>query len=243
MAIEISDDGAVRTLRLARPEKKNALTGALYGALTEGLRAAGADGAIRVALVAGGVDFCAGNDIADFAQAGDGPSPAFALLETLAAFPKPLVMAVRGDAVGIGTTMLLHADAVVVSEAARLMLPFARLGVVPEGGSSLLLARRVGEARARWWLLSGDAISGAEAAASGLATRAGPDAEVEGAALAMARQLAALPPGAAAESKRLLNAPHAAALKAAMEAERESFSARLRTEEAQAAFAAFLGRR
>jgi enoyl-CoA hydratase/carnithine racemase len=247
MAIETTEDGPIRTLRMARPEKKNALTGAMYAALVEGLRAAAADASVRVGLIAGGADFCAGNGIADFAQvgdaAGDGPSPAFAFLEALVAFPKPLVMAVRGNAVGIGTTMLLHADAVVVGEAARLMLPFARLGVVPEGGSSLLLARRVGEARARWWLLSGEAFSGAEAAAAGLAMRAAPDAEVEEAALAMARQLAALPPGAAAESKRLLLAPHAEALKAAMEAERESFSARLRTEEAQAAFAAFLSRR
>lgn len=245
MAIETEDRGPVRVLRMARPEKKNALTGAMYAALTEGLREAAADPAARAALIAGGPDFCAGNDIADFARAatGDGPSPAFAFLEALAAFPKPLVMAARGNAVGIGTTMLLHADAVVVGETARLMLPFAKLGVVPEGGSSLLLAQRVGEARARWWLLSGEAFSGAEAAASGLATRAVPDAEVEAVGFAMAERLAALPPGAAAESKRLLNAPRAEALRAALEREREAFSARLRTEEAQAAFAAFLNRR
>lgn len=244
MSIETEDRGPVRVLRLARPEKKNALTGAMYAALAEGLDGAATDGAVRVALIAGGADFCAGNDIADFAKADrEGPSAAFGYLEALAAFPKPLVMAVRGNAVGIGTTMLLHADTVAVSETARLMLPFAKLALVPEGGSSLLLARRVGEARARWWLLSGEPFSGAEAAAAGLATRAVPDAEVEGAAAAMARQLAALPPGAAAESKRLLNAPHAAALRAAMDAERDSFAARLRTQEAQAAFAAFLSRR
>ncbi len=243
MSIEITDDGTIRALRMARPEKKNALTGAMYRALGEGLRAAAGDASVHVAMISGGADFCAGNDIADLARAGDGPPPAFDFLEALAAFPKPLVMAVRGNAVGIGTTMLLHADAVVVSEAARLMLPFARLGVVPEGGSSLLLARRVGEARARWWLLSGEAFSGTEAAASGLATRAVADAEVEAAAAAMARQLAALPPGAAAESKRLLHAPHAQALRAAIAAERESFSARLQTGEAQAALAVFLSRR
>jgi enoyl-CoA hydratase/carnithine racemase len=237
------DDGPVRVLRLARPDKKNALTPAMYAALADGLRAAAGEAAVRVALIAGGADFCAGNDIADFAQrSGDGPAPAFAFLEALVAFPKPLVMAVRGAAVGIGTTMLLHADAVVVSETARHILPFARLGLVPEGGSSLLLAQRVGEARAHWWLLSGEPFPGIEAAAAGLATRAVPDGEVEAAAIAMARTLAALPPGAAAESKRLLRAPHAEALASAMAAERESFGVRLGTPEAQAAFAAFLRR-
>jgi enoyl-CoA hydratase/carnithine racemase len=243
MAIETQDSGAIRTLRLARPEKKNALTGAMYDALAEGLHAAAADASVRVVLIAGGGDFCAGNDIADFAaRQGEGASPAFGFLRGLADFPKPLVMAVRGHAVGIGTTMLLHADAVIVSETARLMLPFAKLALVPEAASSLLLASRVGAARASWWLMSGEAFSGAEAAATGLATRAAPDAEVESLAFAMASQLAQLPPGALAETKRLLRAPLREAVHATMEAERRSFAAQLATAEAQAAFAAFLKR-
>jgi enoyl-CoA hydratase/carnithine racemase len=242
MTIETSTEGAVRTLRLARPEKKNALTRAMYEALATGLREAQADPAIRAVLVAGGPDFCAGNDIADFQNRGEGASPAFGFLETLVDFRKPLVMAVRGHAVGIGTTALLHADAVVASETARLMLPFAKLALVPEAGSSVLLAHRVGLARASWWLLSGEAFSGKQAAEAGLATRAVPDSEVDSTGFAMAHQLASLPPEAVAESKRLIRAPLREAVRAAMEAERRSFAERLKSDEAQAAFAAFLKR-
>lgn len=242
MTVEITTEGAVRVLRLARPEKKNALTRAMYDALAEGLRTAQAEETVRAVLLAGGPDFCAGNDIADFANRGEGASPAFAFLEVLVDFPKPLVAAVRGHAVGIGTTALLHADAVVASETARLMLPFAKLALVPEAGSSVLLAHRVGLARASWWLLSGEAFSGAQAAEAGLATRAVPDAEVDSAAFAMAHHLASLPPAAVAESKRLIRAPLREAVREAMAAERVSFAERLKSAEAQAVFAAFLKR-
>jgi enoyl-CoA hydratase/carnithine racemase len=235
---------AVLTIRLNRPEKKNALTRAMYNAMAEGLRQAAADDAVRVVMLAGGADFTAGNDIADFAAAGqrtaDDPGAAFAFLETIVAFEKPVVAAVRGNAVGIGTTVLLHCDVVVVSETARLMMPFTKLALVPEAGSSLLLPARVGAARANWWLLAGAGFGGKEAAEAGLALAAVPDDQVEAAAAQRAAALAALAPGAVQESKRLIRAPHAAAVKAAMEAERVSFSDRLRSAEAQAAFAAFL---
>ncbi|WP_421992084.1 enoyl-CoA hydratase-related protein [Roseococcus sp.] len=237
-------DEAVLTIRLNRADKKNALTRAMYDAMGAALSAAASDDSVRVVMLAGGADFTAGNDIKDFAAVGDrpanSPGSAFSFLENIVAFPKPVVAAVRGYAVGIGTTMLLHCDAVVASETARLQMPFTRLGLVPEAGSSLLLAARVGTVKANWWLLSGAQISGAEAAASGLASRAVPDNEVEPAALEMARTLAALPPGAVAETKRLIRAPHAAALAEVMAAERVAFGERLRSAEAQAVFASFL---
>lgn len=237
-------DGALLTIRLNRPEKKNALTRAMYRAMGEALTAAASDDGVRVVILAGGADFTAGNDITDFAAVGDRPASepgaAFDFLEAMITFPKPVIAAVRGYAVGIGTTMLLHCDAVVASETARLQMPFTRLALVPEAGSSMLLAARVGTARANWWLLSGAPISGAEAAAAGLASRAVPDNEVDPVAKEMANTLAALPPGSVAESKRLIRAPHAAALKVAMDAERVAFGERLRTAEAQAAFAGFL---
>ncbi|WP_207539206.1 enoyl-CoA hydratase-related protein [Sabulicella rubraurantiaca] len=243
MTVSVTREGAVLTLRLDRPEKKNALTQAMYRALSEGLRTAEADPEVRVVLLAGGMDFTAGNDIADFAaRKEEGPSEAFHFLETLVGFAKPVVAAVRGHAVGIGTTLLLHCDVVVASEAARLMMPFTKLGLVPEAGSSMLLARRVGAARARWWLLSGTPISGHEAAEAGLVTRAVPDDAVEEEARAVAQLLAALPPGSMAETKRLVLAAEKEALETAMRAERESFGRMLRGEEAQAIFREFLNR-
>jgi enoyl-CoA hydratase/carnithine racemase len=244
-------EGGVLTLRLNRPEKKNALSREMYAALTDGLASAAADDAARAVLLAGGEDFTAGNDIADFAAdasagGGDGPlrtSAALDFLEALTRFPKPVVAAVRGVAIGIGTTLLLHCDAAVASRTARLQMPFTRLGIVPEAGSSLLLAARMGQARATWMLMSGDAVDGETAAREGLVTRAVEDGEVEATAAAMAAQLAALPPGAVAETKRLLRAPQAAALAEAMGRERAAISERLRSAEAQAIFAAFLNRK
>ncbi len=239
-----STDGAVTTLRLDRPEKKNALTRAMYGALADGLLAAAADAQVHAVLLAGGADFTAGNDLADFAAQGgqEGSSAAFRFLEVLVGFPKPLVAAVRGNAIGIGTTLLLHCDGVVASATARLQMPFTRLALVPEAASSLLLADGIGRAQANWLLLSGEPLTGAEAAAQGLVTRAVADDAVDATAATMAAQLAALPPGAMAETKRLLRAPAREAVQATLLRERESFQARLKTTEAQAAFAAFLNR-
>lgn len=242
--VQVSAEGGVATIRLARPEKKNALTRDMYEAMAAAIRAAEADAGTRVVLLAGSADFTAGNDIGDFAAPrGEGPGAAFSFLEAMVAAAKPVVAAVRGNAVGIGTTLLLHCDVVVASETARLLMPFTRLALVPEAGSSLLLPARVGPALANWWLLGASPFSGAEAQRAGLATRAVPDNEVEPVALEMARHLASLPPGAVQESKRLIRAPHRAALREVMEAEREAFSARLRTPEAQAAFAGFLARK
>jgi enoyl-CoA hydratase/carnithine racemase len=242
-------EGGVLALRLNRPEKKNALSREMYAALADGLASAAADDAVRAVLLAGGEDFTAGNDIADFAAdaAGSGgplrTGAALDFLEILTRFPKPVVAAVRGVAIGIGATLLLHCDAAVAARTARLQMPFTRLGIVPEAGSSLLLAMRMGQARASWMLLSGEAVDGEAAARDGLVTRAVDDGEVEAAAAAMAAQLAALPPGAMADTKRLLRAPYAAALAEAMERERGAISERLRSAEARALFDAFLNRK
>lgn len=250
--VRAMDEGGVLTLRLNRPEKKNALSRAMYGALSDGFQAAALDRTVRAVLLAGGEDFTAGNDIADFAADGAAPggdggplrtSAALDFLEILVRFPKPVVAAVRGFAIGIGTTMLLHCDAAVVARTARLQMPFTKLGLVPEAGSSLLLAARIGQARASWMLLGSEAVDGETAARDGLVTRVVDDAEVEGTAMAMAAQLAALPPGAVVETKRLLRAPHQAALAEAMGRERAAISERLRSPEAQAVFAAFLNRK
>lgn len=238
--------GGVLTLRLDRPEKKNALTRSMYDAMAAGLAQAATHDETRVVILAGGADFTAGNDISDFAKVEPGverPGAAFGFLEEIRAFPKPVVAAVRGVAVGIGTTMLLHCDAVVVARQARLQMPFARLALVPEGGSSLLLARRVGSALASWWLMSGVPFSGEEATRAGLALLAVEDDEVEKEAAGIAAQLAALPPGALAETKRLLREPLREQLDQVMAAEREAFSQRLVTPEAKAVFEAFLSRK
>ena len=249
--VRTAGEGGVLTLRLNRPEKKNALSREMYAALTDGLRSAAEDQAVRAVLFAGGEDFTAGNDIADFAAdaaggGGDGQlrtSAALDFLEAVTRFPKPVVAAVRGVAIGIGTTLLLHCDAAVASRTARLQMPFTRLGIVPEAGSSLLLAARVGQARATWLLMSGDAVDGETAAREGLVTRAMDDLEVEETASAMAAQLAALPPGAIADTKRLLRAAYAPSLAEAMERERAAISERLRSAEARAMFDAFLNRK
>ncbi len=241
-----SFEGGILTLRLTRPEKKNALTRAMYDGLAQGLRVAATHEETRVVIITGGADFTAGNDLSDFAaveQDKPRPGAAFEFLEQIRAFPKPVVAAVRGVAVGIGTTMLLHCDAVVVAKQARMQMPFARLALVPEGGSSLLLARRVGSALASWWLMSGEAFTGEAAAAAGLALRAVEDGQVEAEGLAIATQLAALPPGALAETKRLLREPLREELEQVMAEEREAFSRQLRSPEAQAVFAAFLARK
>ena len=170
-------DGPVLRLTIDRPEKKNALTDAMYADLTVGLRSAATDAGVRVVLItgAGGV-FTSGNDIADFAAVAAGQVDhadrhVHAFLDAVARFPKPLVAAVPGLAVGIGTTLLLHCDIVLLAESARLSTPFVNLGVVPEAGSSLLLPARIGHQRAFAMFALGEAIDAATALAWGLANR------------------------------------------------------------------------
>jgi len=239
----------VMTLRLDRPAKKNALTEAMYDDLSEGLNAAAADAAVRaVTIAAAGDDFCAGNDIADFARglprlqaaADIEDLPVFRFLKALTFFEKPLIAAVQGQAVGVGVTMLLHCDLVAAADDARLSLPFLKLGLVPEAGSTLLLPRRIGHQRAFAWMALGETVAAGEALEWGLINRVVARAELEETASGMARRVAALPPNALRRTKGFLR--DGEALWQVVRAEGEVFRDLLFSPEAQAAFAAFMNR-
>lgn len=235
----------VATVTLNRPAKKNALTTAMYGALADALDAAEADTDVRAVVLQGHETvFCAGNDIRDFVdrpQAGP-DDPGFRFLRTIARFPKPLVAAVRGPAVGVGATMLLHCDLVYAGEGATLLFPFVDLGLVPEAGSSLLLPQVVGHQRAAAALMLGEPFSAAEAGDAGLVNRVVPDAEVLAVAHAQAALLAAKPVTALVETKRLLRSGTQAALLDRIEDEGAVFTRLLGEPAAQAALGSFLAR-
>lgn len=239
--------GAVLRLTLDRPDKKNALTDAMYAALAAGLAEAAATPDIRAVLLTGaGGAFTAGNDIADFMAVASGDAvqaerSVHRFLEQVATFPKPLVAAVPGVAIGVGTTMLLHCDYVMLGESARLAVPFVGLGVVPEAGSSLLLPACIGHQRAFAMFALGEVLDAARAAAWGLANRIVADAALAEEALAVAIRLAAQPASALAMTKRLMR-DHGA-LKKRMAEEAESFATCLAGPEAKAAFAAFAARK
>jgi enoyl-CoA hydratase/carnithine racemase len=246
MSIKTSTADGVATLEIARPQKKNAITLAMYEAMTAAIVAAVADDAVRALLVTGqpGI-FTSGNDLEDFMQrppTGE-DSPVFRFMQVLAACDKPVVAAVTGAAIGIGTTMLLHCDLVYVSEEARFAMPFVALGLVPEFASSLLLPRLVGHARAAEKLLLGDPFTAAEAVDLGIASAALPAGEVLAHAHGMAVRLTHLPPGAVRDTKRLLRAGSKDGIARAMQAEAAIFAERLASPEAKEAFAAFFARR
>jgi enoyl-CoA hydratase/carnithine racemase len=237
--------GAVAIVRFDRPEKKNALTSQMYADLVAAFAAAEEDREVRVVVLtgAGGV-FTAGNDLMDFvANPPAGPeSPVFRFLLATSRFPKPIVAAVDGAAVGLGTTVLLHCDLVVASTRARFILPFVPLGIVPEFASSLLLPARVGWQRAAEWLLLGDAFDADAAYRAGLVNRVVEPEATESTAMELATALATRPPEAVRLSKQLMKAPLAAAVQDAMEREAAVFVERLRSDEAMAAMTAFLTR-
>ncbi len=188
-----------------RPDKKNALTGAMYGALADGLERLQEDDDLRVGVLrSSGTDFCAGNDLFDFAAPNAGGAPVTRFLRALTAATKPLVAAVRGKAIGVGATMLLHCDVVHVGHGTDLRFPFVDLGLVPEAGSTLLLPELVGPRRAAQMLLLGQPLSGDEAVVWGIATDAMDPGDVDAAAARSARILVGKPPAALAATKRLL---------------------------------------
>jgi enoyl-CoA hydratase/carnithine racemase len=241
-------DGVLE-LRLNRPEKKNALTQAMYRTLVAELRRAEVDDGIRAVLLTAEGDFCAGNDIQDFARdlpawlAADGATedlPVFQFLKCLTFFEEPLIAAVRGKAAGVGVTLLLHCDLVVVADDIALSLPFLKLGVVPEAGSTLLLPQRIGHARAFAWMALGEVI-GAEAARDlGLVNQVVAGGAPEPMAREMARKVVALPAEAVRQTKALMRDPDV--VWQVVRAEAEVFRGLLASSEAQAAFAAFLAR-
>jgi len=236
----------VRTLEIARPEKKNALTLAMYDSLTGLLNAASVDGAIRAVLITGqpGV-FTSGNDLQDFMEhpPDTEDSSVVRFMRALLACEKPVVAAVTGTAVGIGVTMLLHCDLVYVSEDARLAMPFVPLGLVPEFAVSLLLPRLIGHVQAAEKLLLGDPFTGAEAVAMGIASASLPAADVLLHARRMAERFNVLPPEAVRETKRLMRASVKENVAHAIEAENASFRERLHSPEAKEAFDAFFHKR
>ena len=246
-AIQIERERGLLTLCLNRPDKKNALTRAMYSHLAEALEQADTDPEINAVLITGSSEcFTAGNDIADFLQAPPSnlDSPVFQFMLTLLECRKPVIAAVAGAAVGIGTTLLLHCDLVYVSRDARLRMPFVNLGLCPEFGSSLLLPRLLGHAKAAELLLLGEGFSGEQAAEWGIATEALGSGE---AALAKAREMAlrfeSLPPEAVRISKRLMKAPDREQLRKVIEEEGALFTQRLRSPEAMAALSGFINRR
>jgi len=245
--VRIAIEQGVLTLTLNRPDKKNALNIAMYSALANAMVKAETDPAVRSMLIqAEGGAFTSGNDLADFAAVAAGTlkredMTSGAFLSALARAQKPLVIAAQGLAVGIGVTMLLHADMVFVTEDAMLTTPFVNLGLVPEAASSMLLPARIGYARAYQMFALGEPMDGLTAAAIGLATAAVPASDLRATASAAAKKLAAKPIGALKAMKRLLRDPEI--IQAAMNRESEVFGARLKTPEAAEAFKAFAERR
>jgi enoyl-CoA hydratase/carnithine racemase len=246
MSILVSDSERVRTVRINRPEKRNALTLPMYEAMAQALEEANAREAVRCVLIAGHASgFSAGSDIGDFAtraESGGLAGPIIRFLHALARCEKPLVAAVAGRAVGVGTTLLLHCDYVVAAEDARLSTPFVSLALTPEAGSSLLAPRLLGHARAFELLVMGHPLDAAAAKHAGLVNAVVPAAELEETALAAAREIAALPP-LAVKAARSLMRPPSEEIVARIDQEAEVFRTRLTSAEAKAAFAAFLNRK
>ena len=243
--IKTTTQDGVLEITLARPEKKNALSNAMYRAASDALENAQQNHAIRVVLLSSeGDTFTSGNDLADFASAAAGGAEelqAGRFIRVLAQAEKPLIAAVPGLAVGVGTTLLLHCDLVIVAETAKLSAPFVNLALVPEAASSLLLTARIGHARAFAMFAMGEALSGAEAVNLGIANKVLPKDEVIAAARAAARALAEKPLGAVIATKRLMRESEAILTRMARES--QVFGERLRTAEAREAFSAFVERR
>ena len=253
MSIKTATLNGVATIEIARPEKKNALTVAMYQAMADALVAAKADPAVRAVLITGqpGV-FTSGNDIEDFMSRGrdglgsDGDAmdtPVIRFMRALLDCDKPVLAAVTGAAIGIGTTMLLHCDFVYVSDEARLAMPFVALGLVPEFASSLVVPQLMGHRRAAEKLLLGDPFTPEQAVECGIANAVLPAGEVVNHARRIAERFNQLPPGAVREAKRLMRSPQQAQLLETIRTEVGIFASRLRSPEAMEAFQAFFQKR
>ena len=246
MSIKIATLNNVATIEIARPEKKNAITVDMYAVMAAALRAAEADAAVRAVLITGqpGI-FTSGNDLEDFMQRPKQgmDSPVFQFMKALSTCEKPVVAAVTGAAIGIGTTMLLHCDLVYVSDEARLAMPFTSLGLVPEFASSLILPQLLGHVRAAEKLLLGDPFTAPEAVEIGIANAVLPAGEVVNHARRMAERFNTLPPAAVRESKKLMKRTGAEKILETIAVEGGVFSERLASPEAREAFSAFFQKR
>ena len=236
----------IARIEIDRAEKKNALTAAMYQAMADALAAAESDAQVRVVLIHGKADcFTAGNDLKDFLERpphGDA-SPVFQFLQRIATAAKPIVAAVGGPAVGIGTTMLLHCDLVYAAPNARFQMPFVPLGLVPEAASSLLLPMLAGYHRAAELLLLGKPFTAEKAFAAGIVTEIVPEGEMLDHAFEAAASAAALPPSSMRMTKALMKQRHAEAVVKAMGEEGEKFRAQLASPEAKEAMTAFFEKR
>ncbi len=249
--IQLERDGRVQLIRIHRPEKRNALTQPMYRALAQALTSAAQDDGVRVALLAGTPEaFTAGNDLGDFLAHPLDPqpgapeeSPVARFLHALVHFPKPLVAAVNGVAVGIGTTMLLHCDLVYAGETARFHLPFVDLGLVPEAGSSYLLPTALGQRRAAELLLLAEPFGAAQAQELGLVNQVLPPEQVEPVARERAHALARKAPMALRLTKQLMRRAVLDTLEETMAVEMYHFAAQLQGPEAAEALQAFFEKR
>ncbi len=244
--IEQSVEQNIARITINRPERKNALTAAMYQDLLDALRAFDADANVRVVLITGGADmFCSGNDLADFLNSPPlgADSSVVQFLYALRDFSKPLVFAVNGVAVGVGVTMLLFADYVVLGDSAKLQLPFINLALCPEGSSSLVLVQKAGYLKAAEKLMFGEFFDPQEAVNMGIANCIQPAEQSLEFALQRAQQLAAKSPIAMRETKRLLRMNNATALRETIDAEVAAFAQLLRGAHAKEAMTAFFEKR
>lgn len=244
IAIETHPDGVV-LVRMNRPDKKNALTGAMYDTMRGVIETATAKGVRAVVFAGHAGAFSAGNDLADFIannRRPDGGSPAFDFIQALATVEVPMIAAVDGLAIGIGTTMVLHMDLAYATPRALFRMPFVDLGLVPEAASSLLVPERVGMKKAVEFLMLCESFDGAEAERLAVVNACVGSEEVEARALAAAAKLAAKPPTALAITRRLLRG-EAARYRERMHQEMVHFAAQLKSDEARSAFMAFMARK
>lgn len=237
-------DDSILTLTLNRPDKQNAITREMYQFLADRLREANGDFSVRAVIITHeGLHFTAGNDLYDFLNTPplEPGSPVMQFLEQIHTFSKPLLAAVAGNAVGIGTTMLMHCDIVVASSTAKFSMPFVNLGLVPEAGSSILFPRLVGYQRASQVFLTGEAFSGDYAREIGLIAEV--DEDPKSRIKDFARKVAAQPPNAVIQTKALLKSELHDKVSAVMRAEGELFQMALQSNEAREAFMNFLAKK
>lgn len=244
--ILIHAEAGVTTLTFNRLERKNSITAAMYAALADALEAAAGDASVRVVVFQGHETvFSAGNDINDFLQQppAQEDAPVFRFLRAIATFPKPLLAAVCGPAVGIGTTLLFHCDLVYAGDNAAFSMPFVNLGLCPEAASSLLVPQMLGYHRAAEALLLGEPFMAEAALEVGLVNRVVPPTEANALAQSVARKLAAKPLASLVETKRLMKQGRTDAVLRQMREEGASFGRMLREPAAREAFTAFMERR
>lgn len=245
--VRVEKQGEILAVTLARPERRNAITVAMYAALAEAVDEGAADDSVRLITFSGeGQDFAAGNDLADFIDAPERSGEEIAVwhfLRALASCETPLIAGVHGNCVGIGTTMLLHCDLVVAEEGTRFSLPFVDLGLVPEAASSLLLPRMAGRRLAARYLLLGEPFGMEEAEAIGLISHRVPAGGLDGALAAIANQLLAKPPQALRETQRLLRQGSDDEILERMRLEGGIFAERLKSPEVKQAIGAFFAAR